>query len=684
MTFATAPETTLTNRRDPLLQPFRLKHLTLKNRVMSTSHAISYAEDGKPKLRYQLYHEAKAKGGLALTMFGGASNVAPDSPSMFGQLDVSTDDIIPYFQEFSERIHGYGTAIMCQLTHMGRRTTSFGGNWLPTVAPSRSREEMSRCFARQMHDTDIDRIVHAFGDAAWRCKEGGLDGCEVLATGHLVDQFWSPRTNRRLDEFGGSLANRTRFSRMVLEEIRRRVGDEFIVSLRMSMDEGCDGGLGKDDCLEIARVHCDEGTIDILNLVHGHLDTYQGLADYMPGMAAPIAPFLQLAGEFRREVGLPVIHGTRITDIATARHALRDGLVDLVGMTRAHIADPDIVSKIEVGEEERIRPCVGATYCSTYRQCIHNAATGREAVLPHHVRPSVDGRKKVVVVGAGPAGLEAARVSALRGHDVVLLEAADRLGGQILLASRVAWRRDLLGIADWLVAEIEYLGVTVRYNCYSTDDDVLAENPDVVIVATGGLPDTDSIAGDAPCLSTWDVISGASVIEGQVLVYDEIGRNQAISCADHLAARGLSVELVTPDPMAGYEVGKLERPVFVKRLYDLGVRIKPDHKLISVEQQNNRVNAILQNRFSGEVEERLVDHVVVECGTFPNDELMLDLKAGSVNGGVTDIDAILQGRPQAELSEQENGYRLYSVGDAVSCRDIHSAILDSLRLCATI
>ncbi|MDQ7070015.1 MAG: hypothetical protein Q9M48_04620 [Rhodobacterales bacterium] len=230
-----------TTTKDPLLQPLTIRGLTLKNRVMSTSHASGMDDENMPALRYQRYHEEKAKGGLALTMFGGSSNIAPDSPSVFRQLNVATDDIIPHFQAFSERIHQHGTALMCQITHMGRRGDAQAAEWLPTIAPSAVREDLHRNFPREMDQYDIDRVVKAFGQAARRCVEGGLDGLETLAGAHLIGQFFSPMTNLRGDGFGGSIENRTRFALMVHEEIRRQVGDDFVVGMRLTLDEG-EGG----------------------------------------------------------------------------------------------------------------------------------------------------------------------------------------------------------------------------------------------------------------------------------------------------------------------------------------------------------------------------------------------------------------------------------------------------------
>jgi 2,4-dienoyl-CoA reductase-like NADH-dependent reductase (Old Yellow Enzyme family) len=251
---------------DPLMQPFQLKGLEFKNRIMSTAHAPGYAHDGKPKAQYQLYHEEKAKGGVALTMFGGSSNIAPDSASVFGgQIYVGDDTIVPYFTEFSQRIHRHGAALICQITHMGRRTVWNADQWLPTIAPSRVREPQHRSFPKEMEPEDIDRVIAAYAAAARRCKEGGLDGCEILTHGHIIDQFFSPITNKRTDRYGGPLENRMRFGLEVFEAIRGSVGDDFIVGLRICGGERRSDGLSEQDCLQIARSYADTGRVDYLN-----------------------------------------------------------------------------------------------------------------------------------------------------------------------------------------------------------------------------------------------------------------------------------------------------------------------------------------------------------------------------------------------------------------------------------
>ncbi|MGD8350631.1 MAG: NADH:flavin oxidoreductase [Gammaproteobacteria bacterium] len=666
--------------KDPLFRPLRIGRLTLKNRIMSTSHASGMDDDGMPGERYQRYHEEKARGGLALTMFGGSSNVAPDSPSVFQQLRVDDDRVIPYFRAFSERIHAHGAALMCQITHLGRRGDPTAGDWLPTLSPSSVRETLHRSIPREIEEADIKRIVRSFGEAARRCYEGGLDGLETHAGAHLIGQFLSPDINRRADGYGGSLENRARFALMVHEEIRKNVGNDFLVGIRMSIHEDR-GGFSTDEAIAFAQLLEREGAIDFLNCVSGRMDTELALAEKnMPGMSRPLAPHLPQVKIVKQEVSLPVFHAARITDVATARHAIRDGILDMVAMTRAHVADPQIVNKIRRGEEHRIRPCFGASHCM-YRKmhCIHNPASGRETELPQIVEPTAGETRQVVVVGGGPAGLEAARVAAERGHRVTLLEATPRPGGQLLLAARAGWRRDMISIVDWRVAELEQLGVEVRCNTYADGSDVLALDPDVVIVASGGLPSFGDLEGEELCLSTWDLLGGEVEPAARVLVYDGTGRHEALSCAEELAARGAAVTLATIDDRIGAEMGYAERVVHRKQCYQLGIDTRVDLMLLAVRRTDGGLVAVFRNDLTDETVEIETEQLVVERGTRPVDEVFRELEQNAANRGVTDIDALLESRPQP-FELPAGGYLLYRVGDAVSSRSVHAALLDAYRI----
>ena len=668
---------------DPLLQPLQIRHVTIKNRIMSTSHAAGIDEEGLTTLPYQLYHEEKAKGGIGLTMFGGSSNVSPDSQDTFHQLRVSDDRCIPHLSEFAERIHKHDCRIMCQITHLGRRSESYSDNWLPAIAPSAIRETLHRSFPKEMDQHDIDRVVREFGDAAYRCKVAGLDGIETLAGGHLIGQFFSPATNKRSDSYGGSLENRCRFGLQVYEEIRRRVGDDFLVGFRFVIDEAMAGGQTFEDCVEIAGIFEKAGYLDFFNAVYGRMDTAIGLArDNMPGMASPIAPWLEKAAAFKREVGLPVFHAARIADIASARHAIREGLIDMAGMTRAHIADPHIVDKIKRGEEERIRPCVGATHCMSDQRpvCLHNPSTGRETSMGHDI-PKADEARKVVVVGGGPAGLEAARVSAERGHDVTLFEAGTKLGGQVLMASQGSWRRDVMGVVDWRAAELDHLGVDVRINKYAEADDVIALNPDVVIIATGGLPDLDWLPGVEHCTSSWDALSGDVAEGADVIVYDGTGRHPASTCAERLQSAGANVRMVSLDDSIAQEIAYAERVFWKKRLYELEVPVTFDSRLIGIEKAGNRLKATFRNELTEREFEMMADQVVVEHGTLPLDEVFQNLRSASGNDGVIDSDALTANQPQPTT---DAGFELYRIGDAVVSRNIAAATYDAFRLSRTI
>jgi NADPH-dependent 2,4-dienoyl-CoA reductase/sulfur reductase-like enzyme len=400
------------------------------------------------------------------------------------------------------------------------------------------------------------------------------------------------------------------------------------------------------------------------------------------------APHLEFAGAVRAATKFPVFHAARIADVATARHAIAEGKLDLVGMTRAHIADPHIALKVAEGREAEIRPCVGATYCldriyeGHEALCIHNPATGREATMPHEVGSADGPRKKVVVVGAGPAGLEAARVAAARGHAVVLFEAADRPGGQIRLAARARRRAELLGIADWRVAQCAQHGAELRFNHLAEAADVLAEEPDVVIVATGGLPNTGFLEpGAALVVSSWDILAGDAKPGAEVLLFDDNGGHPGLQAAELLAEAGARLEIVTPERYVAPDVGGLNHVPYARCFQRHGVRITIARRLRAVRREGNRLAAEIGSDYGEFKETRLVDQVVVEHGTLPLDELYLELKERSSNRGELDHLALLAGRPQAVVGNPDGRFQLFRIGDAVASRNIHAAIYDALRLC---
>ena len=671
---------------DPLLEPYRLKHLTLKNRIMTTSHEPAYAEEGMPKERYRAYHVERAKAGIALTMTAGSAAVALDSPPVFNNILAFKDEVVPWLRDLADACHEHGTAVMIQLTHLGRRTRWDKNYWLPVVSPSHNKEASHRAFPKKIEDWDIERIIKDYADAAERMQAAGLDGLELQAYGHLMDQFWSPLTNTLEAPYGGSLDRRLQFTFDVLKAIRARVGPEFIVGIRYTADEQLEGGLSPGDGLHISRRLKDCGMIDFLNVVRGHIDTDAGLTDLIPIQGMPSAPHLDFAGEIRSELQFPVFHAARIADVATARYAVASGKVDMIGMTRAHMADPHIVRKIATGQEARIRPCVGANYCldRIYQggaaYCIHNPATGRELFIPHEIAPA-PGQRKVVVVGAGPAGLEAARVAAERGHRVVVFEALGKPGGQVRLTTRSARRQEMIGIIDWRVEECLARGVEFRFDTWAEEAEVLAERPDVVIVATGGIAHTEVLeAGNELVVSSWDVLSGATTLSGRVLLFDDAGDHAALQAAEMIAATGATLEIMTPDRTFAPEVMAMNLVPYMRSLQNLDVTFTVTFRLHAVKRDGGTLLAAIGSDYGGVRQERRVDHVVINHGTLPNDELYFALKPGSRNLGALDHERLIAGSPQQTVANPHGQYQLFRIGDAVASRNTHAAIYDALRL----
>lgn len=675
---------------DPLLQPYQLKHLTLRNRIMTTSHEPAYPEDGMPKDRYRLYHLERARAGVALTMTAGSAAVSKDSPPVFNNILAYKDEVVPWMRRLADDCHEAGAAVMIQLTHLGRRTRWDKGDWLPVVSSTSDREPSHRAFPKPMEDWDIARIIGDFADAAERMKLAGLDGVEVMTHGHLLDQFISPLTNHLEGAYGAqNLATRMQLTLDIIRAVRARVGDDFIVGVRYAPDEAQTGGITPDMGIEIGHMLKATGQVDYLNINRGRIHTDAAMTDMIPIHGMKSSPHLDFAGRMRAEVGMPTFHAARIPDVATARHAIATGQLDMVGMTRAHMADPHVVQKIIEGREHDIRPCVGATYCldriyqGGMALCIHNPSTGREGEQPHQIA-AADTPRRVVVVGAGPAGLEAARVAALRGHHVTVFEAAAQPGGQIRLLTQTKRRAELIGISDWRMAQCAAHGVEFRFNTWAEAEDVLACAPDVVIVATGGMAQKDILAsGNELTVSAWDILSGDVKPGSTVLLYDDAGDHTALQAAQVLADAGAQVEIMTPDRSFAPEVMAMNLVPYMRALQDKDVTFTVTYRLTSVEKDGNLIKATIDSDYKVLGKTAHYDQVVVNHGTQPLADLYFDLKPRSVNLGAVDYDAMIASTPQTKAGGPE-GFQLFRIGDAIEARNIHAAIYDALRLVRTL
>lgn len=674
---------------DPLLQPYQLKHLTLRNRIMTTSHEPAYPEDGMPKERYAAYHAERAKAGVALTMTAGSAAVSRNSPPVFNNILAYKDEVVPWIRNMTDQVHDHGAAIMIQLTHLGRRTHWNKGDWLPAISSTRHREPAHHAFPKLAEDWDIARVISDFADAAERMKEGGMDGVEIMTHGHLLDQFISPLTNDLEGPYGRShLQDRMRLTTDIIAAVRDRVGQEFVLGVRFAPDETYEGGITPEMGVEIAQLLKDSGHVDYLNINRGRIHTDPAMTDMIPVQGMKNAPHLDFAGSVRAATGMPTFHASKIPDVATARHAVASGLLDMVGMTRAHMADPHVVRKIIEGREDDIRPCVGATYCldRIYQAgealCIHNPATGRELSMPHEIPPAAQA-KKVVIVGAGPGGLEAARVAAERGHDVTVFEAQPDPGGQIRLTVQNPRRAEMISIIDWRMAQCAARDVEFHFNTWAEASDITALDPDVVIVATGGMPNTmlhETTEEAANVVTSWDILSGDVKPGANVLIYDESGDHPGVMAAEVAANAGARVEVMTPDRTFAPDIMAMNLVPYMRALQDKEVTFTVTRRLLSVAQSGNQLTATIGTDYSSYTHEAQYDQVVVNYGTLPLDDLYFDLKDLSSNRGEVDQDALIGGRPQAIASNPEGEFQLFRIGDAVAARNTHAAIYDALRL----
>jgi 2,4-dienoyl-CoA reductase-like NADH-dependent reductase (Old Yellow Enzyme family)/NADPH-dependent 2,4-dienoyl-CoA reductase/sulfur reductase-like enzyme len=679
-----------------IFTPITLNKLILPNRIYSTAHAEVYAEaGGMPGERYIQYYEEKAKGGLGLAICGGSSPVSIDVPQgSWRPVNLTTDKVIEPLSLLAETVHRHGMKIMIQATHMGRRSAYAGAPWPHLVSPSGIREPVHRGNAKIIEKEEIRRIVSDYAAAAKRVQSSGMDGIEISAAHqHLIDQFWSPQTNLRTDEYGGSLENRMRFGLEVLNAVRDAVGADFCVGMRMCADEFNDDGLDPDTLKNIAQIMSESGLIDFISVIGSGADTHNRIANCMPPMALPPEPFVHLAAGIKAVSKVPVLHAQGIRDVTQAERILSNGMVDMVGMTRAQIADPHMMRKIRNGQEDQIRQCVGANYCIDRQYlgqdvlCVQNPATSRESTMPHIITKSKGPKRRVVVVGGGPAGLEAARVSASRGHEVVLFERNNTVGGQVSLAAKAPQREQMAGIIRWLDMENKRLSVDRRVGVEADLETILNEHPNIVVLATGGRSNTEQVPGwgvaEGLAVSSWDILSEKVAPQKNVLLYDVMGTHAGFGTADFMASRGSQVEMVTPDVKISDDVGGTTLPIFYRRLYAQNIIPTPNYWLDRVYAEGDKKIAVLRNEYTEILEEREVDQVVIENGSIPNDALYWLLKAQSVNHGQVDLSKLFAGEAQPALSQtlERDQFILYRVGDCISMHNLHGAIYDSLRLC---
>jgi 2,4-dienoyl-CoA reductase-like NADH-dependent reductase (Old Yellow Enzyme family)/thioredoxin reductase len=640
-----------------LLQPLDIGSVTIRNRVVRTAHGTGLV--GEDLIAY---HEARARGGVALS-FLQATGVHETART---GLPVFEDSVIPFLTEFTDRMRPHGMKVFHQLYHHGSAFPARPGavHWSASAIPN----PVVGVVPVPMTIGMIDEIVGAFASAAGRCKRAGLDGVELhAASGYLLEQFLSPATNQREDEYGGSLENRVRFLREALTAVRAEVGPGFPVGVRLSADEYIPGGLTPVDTALIAQLV--EPLVDFVDV---HLSTYWRFHKMLAPMGDPLGYELPTSEVVTAAISVPTIVAGRIMTLDHAEHIVASGVADMVSMVRALIADPELVSKALAGEEALIRPCIGSNFgcvgqlMSTGRMgCVVNTSAGQEAIGGARETVHITTRGRVLVVGGGPAGLEAARVFALRGDEVTLIEATRSLGGQVAIASSAPHREDLAVITRWLEDEVIRLGVTIKRGVFADPDLVAEFGADTVVLATGSVPRTDgfSVATprdplpgyDLPHVSTsWEVFGfgGRAEVGQRAVVLDDTGTFEAINVAEQLLEQGCAVTLVTRFDRMGANVPY--PPATVLATQERLMSGKFDLIVSSIPLRVTPDEVVIGSPFADRTRHLSADTVIHV--TVP--------------------------KPQRELAEalSEMGIAVHVIGDAAGGHGIQKAIRDATEL----
>jgi mycofactocin system FadH/OYE family oxidoreductase 2 len=628
-----------------LFTPLQIGNVTVRNRIFISAHSKQYADNNMMGRRHAFYYGERAKGGTGLIVCD-MLHIHPTSSSNFSKACFAYDPkVIPGLKMVADAVHEHGAKLFAQLVHSGCHGDGgvYDDQWRHVWGVSGIPDVSIREACKEMETEDIQELIDGFAKSAYNAKEGGFDGVELHgAHGYLINQFFSPLFNKRTDKYGGSIEKRMTFAIEVLDAVRKSVGPDFVVGLRISADELIPGGNTINDYKVIAKKLEETGHIDYFNVSSG---TYYTPYIFTPPMLLPHAFRAYLAAEIKRVVDVPVFTVGRIKDPLLAEKILADGQADMVGMTRAQIADPELANKAKEGRLDDIRPCLGCNQgCISrlYNQrgvtCLGNPAAGREEWLGIGTIKSADKRKNVVIIGGGPAGMEAARVAAMRKHNVQLFEQKDQLGGQVNLLAKVPIRAEFADLIRWQVGQIEKLGVKIHLKTRIEADAIKALNPDVVIVATGSTPQRTGFTEALPLrvempgveqenvFSVWDVLEEKVDVKGKnVLIIDNDAAHEAYATADYIAEGGGKVQIVTRLYHAGMDLAPVHDIIlYYRRLFEKGVTFIPTHLVKEIK--GNK--ATIYNVYAPTQERTLenIDIFVLAMGKDPNDALYKELK----------------------------------------------------------